>query len=123
MYASNSAAVQAAGGRYPWERAAAQRRAERLSVEQFHHGVPDAALLAHRVHRDEVGVVEHARRVGLAPEPLQPPLAGVVALVQQQAAQFLFRQVFRSLRDRHGRDYTAPAPAFFETQMLYNEFA
>jgi propionyl-CoA synthetase len=39
----------------------------------------------------------------------EPPLPGVMALVQQQTAQLLLRKVFRSLRIRHGRDYTAPA--------------
>jgi hypothetical protein len=47
-----------------------------------------------------------------AAEALQASLAGVVALVQQQAAQFLFRKVLRSLWIRHGRDYTAPVRAF-----------
>jgi hypothetical protein len=36
-----------------------------------------------------------------------------MALIKQEAAQFLFRKIFRALRVGHGRDYTAPAELFF----------
>jgi hypothetical protein len=40
-------------------------------------------------------------------------LTSIVALIEQQAAQFLFRKIFGALRVGHGRDYTAPAGVFF----------